>query len=61
MLRKGEIMKFFKKIFDHEYKELERFRSISDKIMELDNEYSNLSYKQLQAKTPDFKDRLAKR
>ena len=36
-------MKFFKKIFDHEYKELERFKSIADKVDALDEEYQSLS------------------
>ena len=29
-------MSFFKKIFDHEYKELEKFKKIADEIMELE-------------------------
>jgi len=53
-------MNILKKLFDHEYKELRRFHSIADKIMELDEEYSKLSDKELQAKTEEFKERLEK-
>ena len=52
-------MKLFKKLFNHEYKELERFKKIADEVISLDNEYSKLSDKKLKAKTKEFKDRLA--
>ena len=52
------MMKFFKKIFDHEYKELEGFKQKADKIVALEEEYSKLSDKKLQAKTEEFKERL---
>ena len=51
-------MKFFKKIFDHEYKELERFKKIADEVVALDNKMSKLSDAKLQAKTDEFKKRL---
>ena len=51
-------MNFFKKIFDHEYKELERFKKIADEIDALDEEMSKLTDKQLKAKTKKFKERL---
>ena len=51
-------MNFFKKIFDHEYKELERFKKIVDEIDALDEEMSKLTDKQLKAKTKEFKERL---
>ena len=51
-------MKFLKKIFDHEYKELERFQKIADEIDALDEEMSKLSDKQLKSKTEEFKKRL---
>ena len=51
-------MNFFKKIFDHEYKELERFKKIADEIDALDEEMSKLTDKQLKAKTKEFKERL---
>ena len=53
-------MKFFKKIFDHEYKELQKFEAIAREIEALDSEYSKLSDKDLKHKTVEFKERLAK-
>ena len=52
-------MKFFKKIFDHEYKQLEKFRKIADQVIALEDEYAKLSDKKLQAKTEEFRKRLA--
>ena len=43
------------KVFDHEYKELKRFRKLADEVMSLDEEYSKLTDTQLQAKTEEFK------
>ena len=40
-------MKLFKSIFNHEYKELERFKKIADEIMLLEEEYSKLTDKKL--------------
>ena len=51
-------MKLFKKLFNQEYKELERFKSIADEIMSLEEEYSKLSDKKLKDKTKEFKKRL---
>ena len=51
-------MGLFKKIFDHEYKELEKFKKDADKIMELEGEISALKDKELTAKTEEFKARL---
>ena len=51
-------MKFFKKIFDHEYKELERFKKIADEVVSLDEEISKLSDEALKGKTAEFKKRL---
>ena len=51
-------MKFFKKIFDHEYKELEKFKKIANEIVELDSVMSGLSDDELKAKTNEFKERL---
>lgn len=53
-------MKFLKRIFDHEYKELERFKKIADQIIELDSKISKLSDEKLQAKTENFRKRLKK-
>ena len=52
-------MKLFKKLFNHEYKELEKFKKIADEVIALDEEYSKLSDKKLKAKTKEFQDRLA--
>ncbi len=51
-------MKFLRKLFDHEYKELKRFSALADKIVGLDEEYSKLTDEELQAKTEEFKKRL---
>ena len=51
-------MKFLRKLFDHEYKELKKFTALADKIVELDEEYSKLTDKELQEKTEIFKKRL---
>jgi len=53
-------MNIFKKLFDHEYKELTRFKKIADKVIELDEEYSKLTDTELQSKTAEFKERLVK-
>ena len=46
------------KVFDHEYRELKRFRKIADEVVALDEEYSKLTDTELQNKTEEFKDRL---
>ena len=51
-------MGIFKKLFNHEYKELEKFKKIADEIELLSDEYSKLSDKQLKAKTEEFRNRL---
>ena len=51
-------MKLFKRIFNHEYKELERFKKIADEIMLLEEEYSKLTDKKLKNKTAEFQERL---
>lgn len=53
-------MKILKKIFDHEYKELEKFKKIANEIELLDEEYSKLSDTKLKKKTQEFKERLEK-
>ncbi|MBQ3307401.1 MAG: preprotein translocase subunit SecA [Bacilli bacterium] len=53
-------MNILKKLFDHEYKELRRFRTIADKVMSLEEEYTKLTDTELQDKTQQFKDRLSK-
>ena len=53
-------MGFFKKLFDHDYKELKKFSLLADKVDALDEEYQKLSDNELQAKTSEFKERLKK-
>ncbi|MFA5603842.1 MAG: preprotein translocase subunit SecA [Bacilli bacterium] len=53
-------MKFFKQIFDHEYKELEKFQKIADEIEKLDKKISKLSDEELKNKTEEFKERIKK-
>ena len=48
------------KLFDHEYKELRRFEKKANEIIALEDEYSKLTDKELQAKTVEFKERLTK-
>jgi len=51
-------MKFFKKVFDHEYKELEKFKLIADQIMELEPVIEKLTDEELKLKTEEFKNRV---
>ncbi len=51
-------MKFLKRIFDHEYKEIEKFKTIADKIMELEPVMEKLSDEELKQKTEELKGRL---
>ena len=51
-------MNIFKRLFDHEYKELKKFSALADKIEALDEEYQKLSDYELKAKTDEFKRRL---
>ena len=52
-------MNFFRKIFDHEYKELEKFKAIANEVVALDEEMTKLSDEELKNKTEEFKSRLA--
>ena len=52
-------MKLFKKIFDHEYKELKRFEELADQVLALDEQMSKLTPLELKAKTSEFKSRLS--
>ena len=51
-------MKFFKKVFDHEYKQLEIFKEKANQVLALENKFSKLSDEQLRDKTDEFKKRL---
>ena len=52
-------MNIFKRLFDHEYKELKRFEAMAEQVVALDEEYSALSDEELKSKTDEFKERLA--
>ncbi|MDD7471021.1 MAG: preprotein translocase subunit SecA, partial [Oscillospiraceae bacterium] len=52
-------MSLLKKLFgDYSTKEIKRISGTKDKVLALENEYAALSDAQLQAKTPEFKERL---
>ncbi len=51
-------MKFLKRIFNHEFKELEKFEKIADQVLELDATMTKLSDEQLKNKTKELKQRL---
>jgi len=52
-------MGLFKKLFgDYSSKEIKRITGLKDKVLSYENEYGALSDEQLQAKTPEFKERL---
>ena len=52
-------MNILKNLFDHEYKELKRFKGLADKIEALKDDYAKLSDEELKGKTDEFKKRLA--
>ncbi len=51
-------MNIFKKLFDHEYKELKKFNELASNVMALDETYQKLSDEELKNKTDEFKERL---
>ena len=52
-------MSLFKKIFgDYSSREIKRIIPIQKKVLALEEEYKALTDAQLQAKTPEFKERL---
>jgi len=51
-------MNLLKKLFDHEYKELDKFKKIADEVIKLDEEMTKLSDLELQNKTIELKKRL---
>ena len=51
-------MNIFKKLFDHEYKELKKFNELASNVMALDENYQKLSDEELKNKTDEFKERL---
>lgn len=51
-------MSLFKKLFDHETKQLKKFKKLADEIESLDEEMQKLTDTELKAKTEEFKNRL---
>ena len=51
-------MNILKRLLDHEYKEMKKFKKLADEIVALEEEYSKKTDKQLLAKTDEFKERL---
>ena len=52
------MFKIFKKLFDNEYKDMKRFELLADAIVELEDDMSNLTDKELADYTKKFKRRL---
>ncbi len=52
-------MNKFKNIFDIEKRYLKEYEQVADRVLELESEYASLSDSQLQAKTEEFKKRIA--
>lgn len=52
------MLSIFKKIFDHEYKELGKFKLIADQIIGEEDKYAKMTDKQLQACTDKLKKRI---
>lgn len=53
-------MKFLKRFFDDEAKEMKKYRVIADEVMMLDEDMQKLSDEELKAKTKEFRERLEK-
>lgn len=53
-------MNILKRIFDHEYKEMVKFKKLADAIVALEEEYSKLSDDELKRHTEEYKERLSK-
>ncbi|MBE6150078.1 MAG: preprotein translocase subunit SecA [Firmicutes bacterium] len=51
-------MNFFKKLFNHELKQLDKFSALADEVIAKEEEISKLSDKELKGKTIEFKERL---
>ena len=52
------MLSIFKKMFDHEYKELEKFKLIANDVFALDDKYKKMTDKQLQGVTKKLQKRL---
>ena len=53
-------MNILKKLLDHEYKEMKKFKKLADAIVALEDEYSKKTDDELKNKTSEFKERLSK-
>ena len=53
-------MNIIKKLLDHEYKEMKKFKKLADDIVSLEDEYSKKTDDELKNKTTEFKERLEK-
>ena len=53
-------MNFLKRLFDHEYKEMEKFKKLANAVFALDEAMQKLSDEELKNKTAEFKERLSK-
>ena len=51
-------MNILKRLLDHEYKEMKKFKKLADDIVALEDEYSKKSDEELKNKTNEFKERL---
>ena len=51
-------MNILKKLFDHEYKEMKRFKKLADAVMALEEDYAKLSDDELKSHTSEYKERL---
>ena len=51
-------MKLLKRIFDTEYKELEKFKKIANQVIDLEDKMAKLTDEELKGKTEEFKNRL---
>ena len=51
-------MKLLKRIFDTEYKELEKFKKIANQVIDLEDKMAKLTDEELKEKTEEFKNRL---
>ena len=52
------MVNLFRRMFDHEYKELRKFTKLADEVMAKEEEYAELTDTELQNKTDEFKERL---
>ena len=52
------MLKFLNKFFDSNEKQLQKIQPIVEQINELEDEYSQLSNKQLEGKTEEFRKKL---